>query len=292
MKSIVTLTLLLALVLGGCDCKDSTAGNNQNNTLDSGSNNQNNGSDAGVNNVNNQNNLTDTGDPRDLFEQPDQIFVFNDMGVVLCGNGEPCACSNGMDDDGDGLIDGLDPECTGPYDDDEETFATGIPGDNQDPKWQDCFYDGNSGAGDDKCRYHTDCLSGAKLPNDPDCQVSQACFDFCRPRTPNGCDCFGCCEVFANGGSSFISIGGGCSVDDLSGCDTCIQTAECVNECGECELCPGRTLDDLPAVCRGNGGGDPPMNTCEDGETVCTQGADCVGASQYCLQGCCVFIPG
>ena len=50
-----------------------------------------------------------------------------------CGD-VPCACSDGMDNDGDGLVDGFDPECTGPFDDDEATFATGIPGDNKDPR--------------------------------------------------------------------------------------------------------------------------------------------------------------
>src|ERR1700753_3665886 len=52
-----------------------------------------------------------------------------------------CACSNGIDDDGDGLADADDPECVGPNDNDEATFATGMPGDNKDPKWQDCFFD-------------------------------------------------------------------------------------------------------------------------------------------------------
>ena len=47
----------------------------------------------------------------------------------LCG-GSGCACSDGKDNDGDGLIDGMDPECTGPLDNDEGSFATGIPGDN------------------------------------------------------------------------------------------------------------------------------------------------------------------
>src|SRR5260221_8786085 len=36
-------------------------------------------------------------------------------------------CSDGKDNDGDGLIDGFDPECTGPWDNDESPFATGIP---------------------------------------------------------------------------------------------------------------------------------------------------------------------
>ena len=52
---------------------------------------------------------------------------------VLCGS-SPCACSDGLDNDGDGLVDGFDPECTSPFDNDEGSFATGIPGDNVDPK--------------------------------------------------------------------------------------------------------------------------------------------------------------
>ena len=115
-------------------------------------------------------------------------------GADWCGTGG-CICNNGLDDDGDGLIDGLDPECTGPLDNDEGTFSTGIPGDNRDPKWQDCFFDGNSGAGDDRCRYATECLYGTLSQDDPDCETSQACIDYCRRLTPNGCDCFGCCTV-------------------------------------------------------------------------------------------------
>ena len=35
-------------------------------------------------------------------------------------------CSDGLDNDGDHLIDSADPECTGPADDDEGTYANGI----------------------------------------------------------------------------------------------------------------------------------------------------------------------
>src|SRR5262245_3809742 len=38
-------------------------------------------------------------------------------------------CSDGIDNDGDGKIDYNDPECVGPLDNDEGTYATGIPGD-------------------------------------------------------------------------------------------------------------------------------------------------------------------
>ena len=70
----------------------------------------------------------------------------SDAQPVLCNN-KPCACDNGSDDDEDGLGDGLDPECTGPYDDDESSFATGSAGDNRE-SCQDCYFDGNSGHGE------------------------------------------------------------------------------------------------------------------------------------------------
>lgn len=227
--------------------------------------------------------------------------------LKLCGD-RACACANGIDDDGDGTADGFDSECTGPNDDDEGSFATGISGDNRDPKWQDCFFDGNSGAGDDDCRYHTDCLTGAKSQDDPDCQVSDACIDFCSARTPNGCDCFGCCEfTLPNGSTANVLINEDCKEEDLSACTSCVKAVDqCNNPCGECELCPGRTLDDLPATCfegsdpggvgdAGTSGGDPelgdsgnvPMPSCESGESACLGPADC-GNGGYCAMGCCV----
>src|SRR5262245_15255825 len=67
-------------------------------------------------------------------------------------------CSNCTDDDSDGKTDGDDAECTGPLDNDESSFKTGIPGDNIDAVMQDCFFDGNSGAGNDGCNQHVCCL--------------------------------------------------------------------------------------------------------------------------------------
>ena len=212
------------------------------------------------------------------------------QGAVYCGT-ELCACNNGRDDDGDGQIDGFDVECIGAYDNDEDSFATGIPGDNSDPKWQDCFYDGNSGAGDDDCRYSTDCLTGDLEPTDPDCQVTQACIDFCTARTPNGCDCFGCCSVTdAEGVQRFVYITGECTEEALADptvCTTCTQSTECGNECGECELCPGMTPDDLPDSCAGAGGG--PGFTCDDGSPTCTPEIPC-DEGRYCMNGCCYFL--
>ena len=66
-------------------------------------------------------------------------------------------CSDGLDNDGDGKIDLADPECVSPLDNDESSFATGIPGDNKDACKQDCFFDGNSGMGDDGCEWQLKC---------------------------------------------------------------------------------------------------------------------------------------
>lgn len=209
------------------------------------------------------------------------------------------ACSDGIDNDGDGLTDGFDPECTGAADNDESSYATGIPGDNRDPKWQDCFFDGNSGAGDDRCRYSTDCLTGKLPPTDPDCAVAEACIDFCQRLTPNGCDCFGCCTVeLANRTSVNVELRDTCSVDkvgDAKACPRCTKSPQCGNECGECELCAGKTQADLPASCTPEiptgGTPPPPAHTCDNGEQLC--GPDlpaCEGSSSFCSFGCCIPI--
>lgn len=249
--------------------------------------------------------------------------------TILCG-GSPCACSDGEDNDGDGLVDGLDSECTGPFDNDEGTFATGVPGDNQDPKWQDCFFDGNSGAGDDGCRYRTECLTGEMGPDEPGCQISDQCRDFCAVLAPPGCDCFGCCEVATDDGEKLhIIVSGTCSMDvieDEQACPRCQPTDLCANECDECEICIGQTLDDLPASCwptdsppddgaggsggmggtddPGSGGGgmsgdpgsggtsgeeppaQPPPNVCDNGMTACVAASDCA-PDEFCSLGCC-----
>lgn len=202
-------------------------------------------------------------------------------GAFYC-NGVLCQCNDGIDNNGDGLVDGFDPYCIAPWDNDESSFETGIPGDNKDPFWQDCFFDGNSGAGDDKCRYHTECITGERDGSDSACTVSDACIDFCGKLTPNGCDCFGCCEVTTGGDTLYVYIGAECSLDDLESCTTCTPSTQCKNTCGECELCPGKSLEDLPEHC-----GE--THSCDGGEIVCTTNADC-GGSAYCQSGCCLPI--
>src|SRR6185295_15107551 len=132
---------------------------------------------------------------------------FVDVGKIPIGQTQ---CSDGIDNDGDGKIDYDDPECVGPLDNDESSYATGIPGDNMDLCKQDCFFDGNSGMGDDHCLWQLKCdpmSTNASCPYDSayaashtsECSLSssqsQACIDSCRKLVPNGCDCFGCCAV-------------------------------------------------------------------------------------------------
>src|SRR3954465_9676020 len=119
-------------------------------------------------------------------------------------------CSDGIDNDGDGKTDYNDPECVGPLDNDESSYATGIPGDNVDACKQDCFFDGNSGMGDDGCNWQLKCdpkSANNRCPYEMnyamsatnECSISGSqsmkCLDNCRKYVPNGCDCFGCCAV-------------------------------------------------------------------------------------------------
>lgn len=143
----------------------------------------------------------------------------------MCTLGGSQECSDCVDNDQDGKIDGFDPECTGPNDDREDSFATGIPGDNIDATMQDCFFDGNSGAGNDGCNQHACCLlqaggatpatnddeaacamlvpaANAKKYKRADCYapfgntpVPDKCKMTCGPLAPPGCDCFGCCTI-------------------------------------------------------------------------------------------------
>jgi hypothetical protein len=216
-------------------------------------------------------------------------------------DGAPCGttqCSNCIDDDGDTLIDGFDPHCSSAADDDEGSFATGIPGDNRDRTWQDCFFDGNSGGGDDGCRYHTCCVLGSACPADladhfdpaTDCEISAECIDTCMPGTTPGCDCFGCCQIWVDGVEHVVytnpALAPDCTLDvigDPALCPPCTPTVICGNPCvpAECELCPGMTPDDLPPECSDT------TPQCDDGVTPCATTADCP-ADYYCSLGCCI----
>lgn len=218
-----------------------------------------------------------------------------------CVPGGP-QCNNCIDDDHDGFIDGFDIECTGATDNDESSFATGIPGDNIDVTFQDCFFDGNSGSGDDGCEIHVCCLLGA--PDQASCPIhpqqydpascaqpqSDRCHQNCFPLTPPGCDCFGCCTLCDPVTNVCVDVvtnpatAPNCdanSLGDPAACPRCVKTASCNNPCSaqDCILCPGQTPDDLPPTCNGQ--------SCPAGSAVCGTGVACP-AGQFCITGCCI----
>lgn len=210
-----------------------------------------------------------------------------------CGD-QACACDNGVDDDNDGLSDGFDPECTGASDNDEGSFATGTP--QPIGPCRDCFFDNDTASDNDQCAVHVACIDeGAAPPVEglacAECGVSKKCKDNCRPLTPNGCDCFGCCTIDIQGQPKVnIRLQDSCALDVLDdevACPRCVPNDACRNPCGRCELCPGRTEADLPADCADKPMG--PKHQCEDREAVCDDTTPCAG-DYYCLQGCCLPI--
>jgi hypothetical protein len=232
----------------------------------------------------------------------------------------PSACTDGMDNDGDGKIDGADPECVGACDNDEGTFATGISGDNIDACKQDCFFDGNSGMGDDGCEWNLKCdpaSPGANATkacpydaNVKNCPAKQSdtCIKSCQRVTPNGCDCFGCCAVAANGKNYTVMLLSSCKtglLDDPKACPPCTQQTSCVNTCGKCEVCVGKPAPDPscvitpPAGDAGvpDGGTPPPPPSdaspeegpCPAGVTYCGPGGSTCSGGAVCLTGCCLI---
>jgi hypothetical protein len=217
---------------------------------------------------------------------------------LMNADGTKPQCADCIDNDGDGLVDSNDSECAGPLDNDEKTFGTGIPGDNVDACKQDCFFDGNSGQGDDRCEWNLKCdpasPGGASCPYDANfknCPATQSadCKNFCSKLAPNGCDCFGCCNIPLPGGASKnVVLSSTCSLADINDpakCRTCTPQTDCSNPCERCELCVGKTS--IPADCAPAGGTDAGSGQVCVGGTACNAALPC-GAGTYCLTGCCV----
>ena len=233
-------------------------------------------------------------------------------------------CGDCIDNDGDGQIDEEDIECTGPCDNTEDSFFGAIPGQNNDEQCrQDCYFDSNNGTGDDQCFWTHECdvesvaQAGYPPSGDPSCAYnpnaavaggamcaelassqSEECLEFCRPITPNGCDCFGCCELPPRG-NQYVFIGstvdgrGSCSATNLGdeqACRPCSPVLSCFNSCTACERCIGGAEPD-PECDAGSGGATGMSERCDPGVTPCGQPgeAEC-RAGEYCITGCCVFV--
>jgi hypothetical protein len=125
------------------------------------------------------------------------------------------------------------------------------------------------------------------------------------PFVPNGCDCFGCCDIRTEanpGQAQWVYIGsfdetqsgsktGTCDMEaakagNTQACRPCTPLENCLAECGRCQLCLGKTVDDLPADCFEA----PPEERCTLGRQPCgLPGDDPCPAHHFCLTGCCTW---
>ena len=234
--------------------------------------------------------------------------------VVKC-QGLVFACGDGIDNDGDGLADAADPDCYGPCHNKEDSLHLNIPM-FMDPGCKaDCYFDADAGSGNDDCHWSHKCDPNEVAPNyypetnegaycayDPNASIPGSalgcaelkttqtanCHAFCDPIVPNGCDCFGCCELPA-GSQSFVWLGSegddlmpSCSLDaaqDPSKCHPCEPVPGCMNACDTCEVCLGKTS--VPAGC------DEALQ-CAPGVQPCgLPGQACCPSGFYCITGCC-----
>lgn len=249
-----------------------------------------------------------------------------DGGTGLVSGGMSCAagiaqCGDGMDNDNDGKVDMGDPECVSPCDNDEASFATGISGDNIDACKQDCFFDGDSGQGNDGCEWNLKCDpaspgSTAAKPcpydkNFKNCPATQSdkCIKGCGSVTPNGCDCFGCCAFEHNNQTVTVTLVSTCGQDKLGdpvACPRCTQQTACINTCENCEVCIGKSQPGPgcasapppdggttnPPTDGGTTPTPPPEPACGAGLVSCGPGGDVADGAcptgYYCLTGCCI----
>jgi hypothetical protein len=272
------------------------------------------------------------------------VVVTDDGGTFVCHvtscGGHVNECGDCLDNDRDGRIDSRDPECLGPCDNTEgPTLLTGVGGEAGGPCQSDCYFDYGNGPGNDDCQWShrcdplsvapnfypegSSCAYDARMVGGRDCPATQSmqCHNFCRPLTPNGCDCFGCCTFpqlagrGPGGGPGFVWLGsrdtagnGSCTiagVTDPMACHPCTPVADCYNECGPCEVCLGRPMPppecfmsrpDAGTTDSGgtiDSGGPPPPARCAPGIQPCGLAGDSpCPTNAYCITGCCQIVPG
>ncbi|MBI5536082.1 MAG: hypothetical protein HY898_25400 [Deltaproteobacteria bacterium] len=223
---------------------------------------------------------------------------------VACA-GKVYQCGDCIDNDGDCKVDSKDSQCLGPCDNTENGLWGGIPGQNSAPCKQDCYFDNDSGGGNDhcawdhscdpkeqgtppypeeKCKWDASLIGSASCPN----VQPTVCHDICGPLTPNGCDCFGCCEIpeASNhwiwlGSITYANNNQECTLAEINNplkCHPCTPVADCLNSCAHCEICIGKPT--LPADCQ--------AQQCDAGLIPCgLQGQAPCAPNFYCISGCC-----
>jgi hypothetical protein len=230
--------------------------------------------------------------------------------------GKVYACGDCVDNDGDGAVDALDTQCLGACDDTEDSFSGGLPGQNNTPCRQDCYFDRDAGSGNDDCYYDHACDTLSVAPDYPPsgdaacefaeetkisgtsatcsevrAEQSEACLAYCKPLVPNGCDCFGCCEIPARSGR-FVFVGStvdeipSCTeetLDDPVACKACTPVPSCFERCDACDVCVGEVQPGPGCVSDDRCGGEvPPCGA--DVAAPCP-------SDSYCVTGCCIPVP-
>ena len=223
--------------------------------------------------------------------------------------GKVYQCGDCIDNDGDGLVDAADPNCWGPCDNNEEGWKGEIPGqqNNSTCNKMDCYFDQDGGSGNDDCYWSHACDplepmsctydDAYKVPGTPgSCDdlfgaQSDLCHEVCGPLVPNGCDCFGCCQIHVGGDVHTVYIGtedaggnGTCNLEnaaDPEKCEPCTQVEGCFAPCDpdDCQICIGQT--EVPEGCD--------EAKCAEGLVSCNPqngNADCP-AGHSCITGCC-----
>ena len=76
--------------------------------------------------------------------------------VSTC-QGKVYQCGDCLDNDGDCKVDAADDQCLGPCNNTENSFFGGIPGQNNSPCKSDCFFDADTGSGNDDCYWSHKC---------------------------------------------------------------------------------------------------------------------------------------
>lgn len=225
-------------------------------------------------------------------------------------NGQIYLCGNCIDDDGDCGIDSNDSDCWGPCHNNESGWSGEVPGQQNQSECvtMDCYFDQNSGAGNDDCYWSHTCdpLEPTGCTYDPNYNIpgpppscgtlqmtqSAICLDYCGPLVPNGCDCFGCCDVQVGMDVYTVYLGtydadgnGTCNLGAVADpvlCNPCTQVDACLNSCEACELCLGQ--EELPPECE--------QQECPAGLQACgLPGQDPCPEGQACVTGCCVPNP-
>jgi hypothetical protein len=228
--------------------------------------------------------------------------------------GKVYECGDCIDNDGDGLIDAADPNCWGPCDNNEAGWKGEIPGqqNNSTCNKMDCYFDQDGGSGNDDCYWSQTCdpLEPMSCTYDDTYNVpgtgfscdelhaaqSDLCHEYCGPLVPNGCDCFGCCQIHVGNDVHTVYIGtedgggnGTCGLEnaaDPEKCQPCTQVEGCFAPCDpdDCQICLGQT--EVPEGCD--------EAKCPDGIESCDPqngNADCL-LGQSCITGCCYAPPG